>query len=119
MIDVCLFNSLLEAIPTNARVYIMGDKNQLPSVECGAVFGDLLKKESLKGNIIELDESIRFKKGTMIYELASIINKGENLPTKEKDWKDYDLFEIKKDDFNKPILYLSKVIIFYFLQIYK
>ena len=42
MIDVCLFNALLQAIPTSAKVYIMGDKNQLPSVECGAVFGDLL-----------------------------------------------------------------------------
>ena len=28
MVDICLFNSLLEAIPFNARVYIMGDKNQ-------------------------------------------------------------------------------------------
>ena len=46
MIDVCLFNALLQAIPTSAKVYIMGDKNQLPSVECGAVFADLLKKES-------------------------------------------------------------------------
>jgi exodeoxyribonuclease V alpha subunit len=44
MIDVCLFNALLESIPENAFVYIMGDKNQLPSVECGSVFGDLLKK---------------------------------------------------------------------------
>ena len=84
MIDVCLFNSLLEAIPSGAKVYIMGDKNQLPSVECGAVFGELLRKESLKENIVELDESIRFKKGTKIYDLA---------------------YEIKPLDDSKPIYY--------------
>ena len=107
MIDVCLFNSLLEAIPENAFVYIMGDKNQLPSVECGAVFGDLLSKESLKENIIELDESIRFSKDTKIYELARIINNNEELLIKEEDWQDFETFEIKPDDKSKPVYFYN------------
>ena len=107
MIDVCLFNALLQAIPTSAKVYIMGDKNQLPSVECGAVFADLLKKESLKDNIIELDESIRFKKGTKIYELASRINNGLELETTQSDWMKYDAFNIQPDDNSKPIFYYN------------
>ncbi|MBR2892125.1 MAG: AAA family ATPase [Bacilli bacterium] len=107
MIDVCLFNSLLESIPDDSLVYIMGDKNQLPSVECGAVFGDLLKKQSLKENIIELDESIRFRKGTKIYELAYCINNGLDIPVNENDWKDFDTFEIKKEDPTKPIFYYN------------
>lgn len=107
MIDVCLFNSLLEAIPDDALIYIMGDKNQLPSVECGAVFADLLKKESLKNNIVELDESIRFTKGTKIYELAYCINNGLDIPVNEHDWQDFDTFEIKKDDNTKPIFYYN------------
>ena len=107
MIDACLFNALLESIPDNAMVYIMGDKNQLPSVECGAVFGDLLNKPSLQENIIELDESIRFKKDTKIYELAYAINNGLSLPVKEEDWKDFDEFEIKENDNSKPIFYYN------------
>lgn len=105
MIDVCLFNNLLEAIPSGAKVYIMGDKNQLPSVECGAVFGELLRKESLKENIVELDESIRFKKGTKIYDLAYKINNGLDLAINESDWKDFEEFEIKPLDDSKPIYY--------------
>ena len=107
MIDVCLFNSLLEAIPEDAFVYIMGDKNQLPSVECGAVFGDLLAKKSLKDNIVELDESIRFSKDTKIYELARIINKNEELLIKEEDWQDFEIFEIKPDDKSKPVYFYN------------
>ena len=105
MIDICLFNSLLEAIPTTSRIFIMGDKNQLPSVECGAVFGDLLKKESLKENIVELDESIRFGKETKIYELANAINNGGILPIIKDDWLNFDMFEIQKDSIIKPIYY--------------
>lgn len=111
MIDVCLFNCLLEAIPTGAKVYIMGDKNQLPSVDCGAVFGELLIKESLKENIVELDESRRFGQDTIIYELAQKINNGEDLPISETDWKDYETFEVipydsnNKDHAKKPVFY--------------
>ena len=107
MIDVCLFNALLQAIPSKARVYIMGDKNQLPSVECGAVFSDLLKKESLKENIVELDESIRFRKGTKIYDLASCINNGLDLPINTSNWQRFNTFEIMPDDDAKPIFYYN------------
>ena len=108
MIDVCLFNALLQAIPTSAKVYIMGDKNQLPSVECGAVFGDLLTKKSIQDNVVELDESKRFKKGTKIFNLAKAINEGDVLPINDDDWKEYDSFEVLvKDDDRKenPIYY--------------
>lgn len=107
MIDVCLFNSLLEAIPDDSMIYIMGDKNQLPSVECGAVFGDLLKKESLKEHVVELDESIRFRKGTKIFDLATAVNNGDEMPVFESDWQDFQTFEIKPDDNTKPIFYYN------------
>lgn len=76
MIDTCLFASLLSAIPDDARVFIMGDKDQLPSVDAGAVFGDLLVKQSLvkNGNICKLGEAVRFKKGSPVYELANAVN---------------------------------------------
>lgn len=44
MIDLELFAKLLEALPANARLILLGDKDQLASVEAGAVLGDLCSK---------------------------------------------------------------------------
>ncbi len=44
MIDVVLMDQLLAAIPAQARVIFLGDRDQLPSVEAGAVLGDLIPK---------------------------------------------------------------------------
>ncbi len=58
MIDIALFASLLAAIPKGARIFILGDPDQLPSVDAGAVLGDLL---DTKGNfVVRLIESNRF-----------------------------------------------------------
>lgn len=106
MIDINIFSSLLEAIPTNAKLFIMGDKNQLPSVDCGAVFGDLLKMDTLKDNIVALDVSIRFSDKTKIYALANAINNNQELPVSSSEWKNYDSFKIEEDNFvTKPIYY--------------
>ena len=41
MIDVALFAKLLDAIGKNTRLILLGDKDQLASVEAGSLFGDL------------------------------------------------------------------------------
>jgi len=41
MIDQELMQSLLDALAPSTRLVLLGDKNQLASVEAGAVFGDL------------------------------------------------------------------------------
>jgi exodeoxyribonuclease V alpha subunit len=41
MIDVALFAKLLVAIGDNTRLFLLGDKDQLASVEAGSLFGDL------------------------------------------------------------------------------
>ncbi len=41
MIDVALFSKLLDAVGQETRVILLGDKNQLASVEAGSLFGDL------------------------------------------------------------------------------
>lgn len=41
MIDLELFHSLLQALPAHAQLVLLGDKDQLASVEAGAVLGDL------------------------------------------------------------------------------
>lgn len=114
MIDVDLFAALLQAIPDEARVFILGDKDQLPSVECGAVFAELL--ESVAGeNVVYLTESKRFSSASKIYQLAEAVNTdGVALPVKEEDWQPTDDFQIilagdeeaaKKIDKEKPVYY--------------
>ncbi|EOR95815.1 Exodeoxyribonuclease V alpha chain [Arcticibacter svalbardensis MN12-7] len=48
MIDVALFAKLMDAIGKGTRLILLGDKNQLASVEAGSLFGDLcLAQEKL------------------------------------------------------------------------
>lgn len=42
MVDTSLAAALFEAIPDGARVFIVGDQDQLPSVGCGSVLRDLI-----------------------------------------------------------------------------
>lgn len=46
MIDVALFAKLLDAIGPGTKVILLGDKDQLASVEAGSLFGDLCKTQS-------------------------------------------------------------------------
>lgn len=41
MVDLALMAKLLQAVPPAARVILLGDKDQLASVEAGAVLGDI------------------------------------------------------------------------------
>ncbi|MBH3421939.1 exodeoxyribonuclease V subunit alpha [Pseudomonas gessardii] len=43
MIDLEMMANLLEALPPHARLVLLGDKDQLASVEAGAVLGDLCR----------------------------------------------------------------------------
>ncbi|MDB5248791.1 MAG: exodeoxyribonuclease alpha subunit [Segetibacter sp.] len=46
MIDVALFAKLLDAIGPATKLILLGDKDQLASVEAGSLFGDLCKSQS-------------------------------------------------------------------------
>ena len=41
MVDLALFRRLLDALPEPARLILLGDRDQLASVEAGAVLGDI------------------------------------------------------------------------------
>ena len=41
MVDMAMFSRLLEALPAQARLIVLGDRDQLCSVEAGSVLGDL------------------------------------------------------------------------------
>jgi exodeoxyribonuclease V alpha subunit len=44
MIDLEMMSSVLAALPDDARLILLGDKDQLSSVEAGAVLGDLCRR---------------------------------------------------------------------------
>ena len=46
MIDLALFSKLLEAIGPHTKIIVLGDKDQLASVEAGSLFGDLCQSQS-------------------------------------------------------------------------
>ncbi len=76
MIDIQLFKNLLEAIPNKARLFILGDKDQLPSVQAGGVLGDLISK--IKGNIVDLIKSKRFNSNSQVGRLKEEINRNSS-----------------------------------------
>ncbi|VFP87688.1 RecBCD enzyme subunit RecD [Candidatus Erwinia haradaeae] len=106
MIDLSMMSNLITALPDHARVLLLGDRDQLSSVEAGSVFSDLchyadncyslpqakqlfrltgcqvvIRSEN-KTNLIGdmtclLTQSYRFKKSSGIGQLALAVNSGQ------------------------------------------
>ncbi|MGZ8175275.1 exodeoxyribonuclease V subunit alpha, partial [Methylobacter sp.] len=72
MVDLALMSKLLDALKPGARLILLGDKDQLASVESGAVLADLAMAEPLQNNVYTLKKSHRF--GGAIKELAEAVN---------------------------------------------
>ena len=49
MVDLALMSKLLQAIGPNARLLVVGDKDQLASVEAGSVLGDVCDRRAVHG----------------------------------------------------------------------
>jgi exodeoxyribonuclease V alpha subunit len=106
MVDLALMAKLLEAVPAAARVIIVGDKDQLASVEAGSVLGDICGRDRPRGFspefsaavgrlteaaalpaaeaaaplddcIVELRHSYRFSERGSIGELSRAVNRGD------------------------------------------
>ena len=86
MIDQNLMYSLLKAIKPGARLILIGDSDQLPSVGAGNILRDLI--EGKRFSTIKLNEIFRQASESLIVTNAHAINKGEmpNLETKDKDF---------------------------------
>ena len=105
MVDLALMAKLFQAIPPSARVILLGDKDQLASVEAGAVLGDICSAgggdgfsaefsrhfQSLTGKtlpvsvkagapladcVVQLKKNYRFGDQSAIYRLSDAINDG-------------------------------------------
>ena len=79
MLDLALAVRLVEAVPEDARLVLLGDKDQLAAVEVGSVFADLSAKDAspLAASVVWLTESHRFAADSGIGRLAAHVNAGE------------------------------------------
>lgn len=88
MIDIMLADSLFNAIPFNAKIIIVGDANQLPSVGPGNFLHDLIQSKILK--VTRLNEILRQASNSDIIRLSHQILESRI---------DYSLFKLKKELF--------------------
>jgi exodeoxyribonuclease V alpha subunit len=76
MIDLEMMAALLEALPAKARLILLGDKDQLASVEAGSVLGDLCRNVDRSGYLPETSSWIEQNTG---YSLQDFTGKGTEL----------------------------------------
>ncbi len=129
MVDVPMMAGLLEALPDQARLILLGDRDQLTSVEAGSLFGDLCgdldrewsapfcdrlglvsgmplapKKEKrwFGDSVVLLQKSYRFSPGSGIGALAAAVNAGGSGAVREnlvRGYPDLDWIEPVENDF--------------------
>lgn len=81
MVDLTLMQRLLAALPPGARLVLLGDRDQLASVEAGAVFADLCLSAAAGGvlapGFAQLSHSFRFGDEAGIGRLARCLRDGD------------------------------------------
>ncbi len=75
MVDTNIFFSLLKAVPVSAKLIIIGDKDQLPSVGPGNVLRDLITSGYFM--TVYLNRNFRQSENSLIIDNAYRINNGE------------------------------------------
>lgn len=102
MLDTVLFNQLLQALPNNASLVLVGDVDQLPSVGAGMVLMDLIESNTVR--IVRLKEVHRQAESSLIIENSHRINRGL-LPITNST-RDSDFFFIAESD---PKVIMDKI----------
>lgn len=91
MVDIFLFDALLDALPLRARLIMVGDKDQLPPVGAGNVLSDMIKSGLIP--VVELDKIFRQAMQSLIVTNAHRVVKGE-MPVTTDNGVDSDFFMI-------------------------
>lgn len=73
MLDLNLATALFEAVPDHCRIILLGDANQLASVDVGSVLADLQQVDALAENRVQLKNSRRFSDEAKIGQFARFI----------------------------------------------
>ncbi len=95
MIDTVLMYHLLKAVPNGARLILVGDVNQLPSVGAGNVLNDIISSAAVP--VVSLNEIFRQAGESRIIVNAHRINRGI-MPLCENDSPQTDFYFIQKEE---------------------
>ena len=74
MIDLEMMARLVRSVPLSARLVLLGDRDQLASVEAGAVMAQLCELPSLASHLVTLRHSHRFDAQRGIGQWAQAVN---------------------------------------------
>lgn len=102
MIDVALMSKLLDALSKKVRIILLGDKDQLSSVEAGSLLGDICssKKSVINHCVAELKKSYRFGEKSGIGNLSREVNSGNGneafkiVLNENKKWEDLSFLKL-------------------------
>ena len=102
MIDLAMMDRLLRAMRPEARLILLGDADQLPSIDAGAVLRDLCQAglTNERGRVGKLKKSYRAREedssGKRILAVAAAINKGSSPETSGGDGSvDYEAMAVR------------------------
>ena len=95
MVDIHLFQSLLQAVMVGTRLVLVGDMNQLPSVGPGQVLKDLIDSRAFP--VVMLEKIFRQAGESDIVVNAHRIHRGEQI---RADNKSRDFFFLERNDVN-------------------
>lgn len=96
MIDTQLMYALLKAIPSHARLILVGDINQLPSVGAGNVLQDIIQSKRIP--VTMLNEIFRQAAGSRITTNAHLINKGSFPDIRNLTESDFFFMEVQEPE---------------------
>ena len=99
MIDILLFYNLMKAIPSNMRLILVGDIDQLPSVGAGNVLRDIIDSRQIP--VVRLTRIFRQAQSSRIVMNAHAINAGQfpNI----RNGLDTDFFFINQEDADEMV----------------
>jgi exodeoxyribonuclease V alpha subunit len=120
MLDIIIFNKLLEAFNEDTKLVLLGDCQQLPSVSAGDVLSDLLTYNKINVNI--LTDTMRQAKDSNIIANCSKVNSGELLNSKEIYdfvYREYASDNPEIDDFTYREYYSQESLIEDFMDLYE
>lgn len=106
MVDIFLFNSLLEGLNDDVRILMVGDYNQLPSVLPGQVLKDLIDSDVIP--LVKLNLLYRQKEDSYIINLANEIKDGKLDDDFTDKRSDYNFIEINQNEIESIICELCK-----------
>ena len=107
MLDVYLAEKLLKATPRNARLILVGDSDQLPSVGPGAVLKEIIGSGLVP--VVKLDQVFRQKEGSRIAANAKLIRHGNLSLEYGPDFEFYDSTDLSVSADMIESIYLQEI----------